>query len=134
MQELCQKCNRVALDGTERCMAGVEKVCTNCDILLCHQAEARYEQRKTIQFMKKVLRDEFLMENFNPTKSGIYPTYIRIDQEVDPLKYVEKLNQKVTQKFNEKLTTWFIPINFQFVLNSEKQVMYSIDFPKYWLY
>lgn len=94
MQELCQKCNRVALDGTERCMAGVKKVCTNCDIQLCLQAEARYEQRKTIQFMKKVLRDECLMEHFNPTKSGIYPAYIRIDKDIDPFKYVEKLIKK----------------------------------------
>jgi hypothetical protein len=108
-------------------MYGVAKVCTDCDIQLCLEADSRYEQNKTIKFVKKFFREEFLMENFNPTKSGIYPAYIRIDKDVDPFKYVKILNQKV-QKLDPQI--WFNIDDLQFVLNSEKQIMYVIIFHK----
>lgn len=103
----------------------MQELCPNCNCDIWNLAEAQVEKDKTVKFVKKFFREEFLMENFNPTQSGIYPAYIRIDKDVDPFKYVKTLNQKV-QKLDPQI--WFNIADIQFVLNSEKQIMYVIIF------
>lgn len=101
----------------------MQELCPNCNCDIWNLAEYQCEKDKTV--IKKFFKEEFLMENFNPTQSGIYPAYIRIDKDVDPFKYVKNLNQKV-QKLDPQI--WFNIADIQFVLNSEKQIMYVIIF------